>query len=99
MQTASDVALEIAAMIRAYEGGQTIEETAAAEAIDRLLSSSARTPRDALACITLARRLFNVCDGNALVCDGAMSLIRMASDALEKSTGERAAKFAGHEWH
>lgn len=106
IQTASDVAMEIAAMIRARDSGHNVDQDTAADAVDRLLSSSARTASDALACLTMARMLFNlVVERDAptaddlMVWNGALSLIRKASNALEAVTGERAATFAGHEWH
>jgi hypothetical protein len=99
-QHASDVALEIASMIRSREAGYEVDPVVADDAAGRLLNSTAGTSLDALACITIARRLLNMPTAqDHQVLDGALALIIKASNALEKTTGVRAATFAGHEWH
>lgn len=101
----AQVAREMAALVRAFRSGQSVEAMEVWEAFSRMLDREATSPTDALALIVTVRTLLFGCPPvgitnpeesvDAFAMHHAFDLLNRAIAALENATGEKDFTYTG----
>lgn len=104
LPSAEEIGRQLGDAIREHEFGNPVENDIFLVMLGQLMVSDASTATDALALVTVARRLLNAHQlpadpAEALSMQSILALLRNAINALELVAKERASTFAGHEWH